>query len=296
MRAARKAADSSSSSERRSSGRKGRSFMPSGHLGRRLDRQSVPGVRRPRRGDEPGLRGQRPPGRGRAQGRCPQDPASELMQKPHPDQPVRRGVPDLGPARRASEHRPGPLGRDHRRPALRGAGADAGGRPAPMDRHAPAGPAAGAAVRLPVLRRDGARPAPGAALPPRHQAGQPAGDRGGDAQDHRFRAGAGLRGDGGHAARAARRLDPAGRAHHPAGDHLDRSARPGRRRREAGPATAVAASRPERSRPWPTRSPEDGDGRPVRMPDAGPLRPRSRPRPSRRPRSTTWRRRPPIPA
>ena len=69
------------------------------------------------------------------------------------------------------------------------------------------------AVRLPVLRRAGARPAPGAALPPRHQAGQPAGDRARDAEDHRFRAGAGLRGDGGHAARAARRLDPAGRAH-----------------------------------------------------------------------------------
>ena len=168
---------------------------------------------------------------------------SELLQKSHPGQPVRRRVPALGAARRASEHRPGPLGRDHRRPAVRGPRAGAGRRPEPMDRHAPAGPAAGAAVRLSVLRGDGARPAPGAALPPRHQAGQPAGDRGRDPQDHRLRAGAGLRGDGGRAPRAARRLDPAVRAHQLAADHLDRSQR---RDAHSPPAGQVATARDDR--------------------------------------------------
>ena len=149
-------------------------------------------------------------------------------------------MPDLGPARRAPEHRPGPLGRDHRRPAVRGARAGPGGRPEPMDRHAPAGPAADPAVRLPVLPGDGARPAPGAALSPRHQAGQPAGDRGRHAQDHRLRPGAGLRGDGGRAPRASRRLDPPGRAHRP----VSRSSGPIRGIRSARSASGCVPRRP----------------------------------------------------
>ena len=67
------------------------------------------------------------------------------------------------------------------------------------------------AVRRPVLPGDGARPAAGAELPPRHQAGQSADHRGRRPQDHRLRPGADLRGDGRRPPRAARRLDPAGR-------------------------------------------------------------------------------------
>ncbi len=170
-----------------------------------------------------------------AQCRGPEDPACRADDQPRPGQPVRRRVPDLGAARRPPEHRPGAFGRGDRRAAVCGARAGAGRRPVSLDRHAAAGPAAGAPVRLPVLRRPRARAEAGAALPPGRQAGQPAGHRAGDAQDHRLRAGAGLRGDGGDASRAARRLDPAGRADDPSADHLVRPARPaGRRRRRLG--------------------------------------------------------------
>ena len=125
--------------------------------------------------------------------------------------PVRHRVPALGAARPASQHRPGPLRRDHRGQAVRGPRAGAGGRPDPLDRHAPARPGPGAPVRRPVLPGDGARGAAGAELPPRHQAGQPADHRGRHPQDHRLRPGADLRGDGRRPPRTARRLDPAGR-------------------------------------------------------------------------------------
>ena len=178
-----------------------------------FDRRSVRGLRHPRRRDEPGLRGQRPPRRVRPHGGRAQDAQGRAPRPSGPAVAVRHRVPALGPARPASQHRPGPCRRDHRRQAVRGPRAGAGGRPDPLDRHAPARPGPGAAVRRPVLPGDGARAAAGAELPPRHQAGQPADHRGRDPQDHRLRAGADLRGDGRGPPRAARRLDPAGRGH-----------------------------------------------------------------------------------